>query len=111
MCKVNFECYEDNAGGLYLFIMDGNQPIEMFMNYEYFEKGSLKEAIDNIDCYRDWDNAVSQKIADGEVDFTIEYAYEGLQDPECDLIADNDGIYLDRCGSGAEDALGMTREV
>ena len=81
MSKVNFECYEDNAGGLFLFIMDGDKPIEMFMGFEHFEKGALKEALDNIDCYRDWDNAISQKIANVRLTSRLKTHTTGCRTP------------------------------
>lgn len=89
MARVNFECYEDSGGGLYLFIMKNGKPIEMFDGFEYCGANALLSAFSDIEDYKHWDNALTEKIANQTVPFTsVQQVYEQMQQTGTNLIAD-----------------------
>ena len=51
------------------------------INQKYEEKIMSKEAIDNIDFYRDWDNAISQKIANVRLTSRLKTHTTGCRTP------------------------------
>lgn len=87
-----YEVYEDNAGGLYMCILDDEGDIlRIFDSFERGERGILKAAIkeleDDPDAYESWDCDLVE-YCKGEAD--IYELYSMIQ--HMTMIADNDGI-------------------
>lgn len=100
--QPKYEVYEDNAGGLYLFILDNKgKAVEAFDKFEHQGKGALASAINEISDYKSWDNCISERIKDnryGDVKSVEKLYTEICSDTSNMLIADNQGVYADRFG-------------
>ena len=110
--QPKYEVYEDNAGGLSLFILDNKKAVEAFDGFEYQGKGALASAINEIADYKSWDNCISGRIKDNEysdVKSVDELYTEICSDTETDLIADNNGVYADKFGSAAKRAFDSSK--
>lgn len=96
MSKLNYKVFEDNGGGLTLYVFGADEEIlYAHTGYEYVI-GDLSDCIsqlnDNADAWKDWDNNL--------VD-TMEYDYAealGELENECichisEVVADQDGLY------------------
>lgn len=114
--KVNFEVYEDNAGGLTLFVLNENgTPVWGHSGYEY-TPDDLPEIIrdvqglDSLDELEFWDgNGMydgSQFTAWDEIEGGIQAAYDSLEGDEwTEIVADQNGQYPDKMGTAARKAF------
>lgn len=102
-----FECLEDNAGGIHLFVMDDEgQPRVVFSGFEYQPAGSLlsalKELQEDRQAWTCWDNAETEDVEEFYVRLT-EYS-----DPIATL--DDHGyidIYESECYIDSRKQLGV----
>ena len=108
METLKWEAYENNGGGLFLVILDGDKPVRIFENWEDCP-GILSDAIqqlaENPNAFEEWDGDLMERLSYSpyKIDrvITINEVYETLGD----LIADNDGLYINRMGFNARDAF------
>ena len=118
-----FEVYENNAGALFLAIMEGNRCKAIFENWEYMEQdGSLLEAIGQLqedpDAWRCWEGDCYERLHEQE-DYpgTLEDLYGEIRQMD-DLVAwgrvdqGTDGMMMDPAlmGCDARKALGVREE-
>lgn len=108
MEALTWQVIEDNAGGLYLAVFEGDDLIYYADQYEY-SPDALREAVEVLRDGGDprtegWD--LPQWIIDGDHD--INAVYDDLTSHEhgWQIVADQDGIYYDRMGSAAERVFG-----
>lgn len=104
MVALTWQVIEDNGGGLYLAVFEGDDLIYYADQYEY-SPDALREAVEVLRDGGDprtegWD--LPQWIIDGDHD--INAVYDDLTSHEhgWQIVADQDGIYYDRMGSAAE---------
>lgn len=89
-----YKVYENNAGGLLLVTFDETGKVDYFhTGYEY-NHGQLKEDLEALkkgaDPKNDWDgNEINELGEDFE------------QQDDWNLVADNEGVYLDHAGYAA----------
>ena len=98
-----YEAYEDNGGGLHLVILQNGECTHYFTNFEY-NPGSLKQAI------ADLKNGSNPDTWDGAWENPQKLYDDIANDCTADLIADNDGIYLERMGGSACLDFGIIEE-
>lgn len=92
---TKFTAYEDNGGGIALFIIDDNgDAIAAYGNFEY-DRGSLAEAIANINDYRSFGGNYGGDI---EMPMHFETSDEGFSVPDRELTIDE----LYRCWADDE---------
>lgn len=120
--KINFVVFEDNAGGLSLFVLDKNgTPVWGHSGYEYTpedlpeiiqdvqELDSL-DSLDSLDELESWDgNGMydgARFTAWDEIDGGIQAAYDSLEGDEwTEIVADQNGQYPDKMGTAARKAF------
>ena len=112
-CKIHFEAYEDNGGGVILFILnEDNSVIEAFSGFEYQEYNSLTLALNDLsedkDSWKSWDNKESINLV--KINISPNELYAQYQNIENDLICDNQGVYINRLGSSGCDVLNIDIE-
>lgn len=113
---TKFEVYEDNAGGLFMVILDGEcNPIRIFEGWQYCD-GSLADALEQLKddptAYECWESDLMERLADehetlGLPEITINEMYAELDGEAISLVADSDGIYPERMGTAASLAFGI----
>ena len=103
----SYEYYEDNGGGLHLFVMEGGSLIDGITNLEYAPAGewlNVKDDMTNdpIKAVRTWDGHMAENNLDPEAFYfeivTSEYGYR--------LVADSNGVYPARMGRAASRYFG-----
>ncbi len=93
---TEFEVYEDNAGGLYLCILNQGKCVRIFEGFEYQGDQSLMKAL--------------QSLAEDEAAYEMWDGDNALyEDGLGDLIADNDGIWISNLGAAGAKAFGIER--
>lgn len=117
--KYALEIYEDNAGGLYLVMLDNDDtPTKIFEKFEYAnESGVLVDAICQLqvdpEAWKVWGECdLMERLEDemGEDAPSIQAMYEELSG-DCDFVARTDTdsdfieIYPEKMGAAAEKAL------
>lgn len=117
----NYEVYENSGGGITLAILEDENPIKMFFDWEYGEKGILANAIstlaDDPDGFRDWDGdalEIANQNAEicGKELYTLESLYEEISGND-DLIASGyNGIqfFEDNMGAAGMHVFGLEEE-
>lgn len=115
--KTDFEIYEDNSGGLYFCILDGNGCIAIFENFEYGKAGILVDALTelaaNPTAYKSWDGDLIARLND-EYDIAIGDVYTAQDVYENGLgefIAYNHGIFSAFMGTAGRKAFGLAQIV
>lgn len=109
MSKAKYEIYADNAGSVYMCILDGNgECVRIFEGFEQGRPGLLRDAIKDLDddakAYELWDGDLVERLHAEGVETTAEDLYnEGLGD----LIATDAGQRGEITSSGALYALGI----
>lgn len=101
-----YEVYEDNAGGIYLFVFGGDT-IEYSFEYTGTAPGQLRD--DLAELHRtgttaDWDHEFCLPEPEQTLATLRAWVDEGTGGAK--LIADQDGVYLDRAGVAGRLALG-----
>ena len=127
--STKFTAFEDNGGGIALFIIDDDgNAIAGFGNFEY-TRGSLAEAIADIDDYRSFGGDYGHDIEmpmhftvddDGfdipDRELTIDELYRCWADEDTNTMiawSDGDGVSyceIDRMGAGARFALDIKED-
>lgn len=102
------EIYEDNAGGLYLCVLEQDGKCKrIFGNWEYCGAGILKEALEELAqdefAFNCWDGDLSL-----ELDKDVEELYDEISSLN-ELIYDGD-FYYDRMGAAAKIAFAIEDE-
>lgn len=102
-----FEVYESNAGNLILIAYNEDGHADYIHTGYEFVSGQLKQDLqalaDGDDPATDWDG---NEIGD----YTAEQVAEAENGELGELVADNDGIYLNRAGYAATSELGQEEE-
>lgn len=102
-----YEVYESNAGNLILIAYNEDGHADYIHTGYEFVRGQLKQDLQALangdDPATDWDG---NEIAD----YTAEQVAEAENGEWGELVADNDGIYLDRAGYAATSELGEEDE-
>lgn len=101
-----FQVFEDNAGGLYLFVFDGEEMVYACMGFEH-TPGNLRQCVEELQTQGL--NAVQGWEGNREPWDGLEATPEETHAQLCDwvhqgmggarIIADQDGIYYDRMGA------------
>ena len=84
---MQYEVFEDNAGGLYLCILEDSKCIRIFENFEYGECGILARALNELSknplAYEDWNgDLVARLLGEGqEVSTQSLYDSQGFVSP------------------------------
>jgi len=108
MKKYNYKVFEDNGGGLYLFVFgDDNKVIYVHAGYEYSE-GQLAEDITALKYGsdpKDWDGNEEDPQACWDSLDDESYRNGGWK-----IVADNDGIYPGVMGRAAQREFGIDAE-
>ncbi len=118
MARHTFEVYEDNGGGIAMFVLNADGfPVWGHSGYEYTPENLVEDikALEADDSVSGWEG---NGVYDGclfqtwdEFGKKIEDYYEELSSDEwVDLVADSSGMYLDRMGTAAREALGVREE-
>lgn len=118
MARHRFKVYEDNGGGITMFVLNADgTPVWGHSGYEYTPENLLEDikALEAEDSVSGWEG---NGMYDGfraqswdDMGTTLEDYYEELSSDEwVDLVADSSGVYLDRMGAAAREALGVREE-
>lgn len=112
MENLKWEAYEDSGGGLYLVILDGDKPVHIFENWEYCsEPGILSDAVqqlaENPNAFEAWDGDLMERLTDSPYNIVRKYTIEEVYETLGDLIADNDGLYINHMGFAARTAFNI----
>lgn len=109
-----FEVWESNGGGLTMFVWDasGENLVYAHSGYE-FVKGQLTEDIDALkngtDPEEDWEGNCffnGTSTSDWEEFGGLEAVYNDISNSEdCEMVADNGGIYRENMGRSALEAF------
>lgn len=119
MAKFRFEVYEDNAGGLTMFVIDETgAPVWGHGGYEYTPENlwadmDAVKVLEDVEELEAWEGNGAY-YGGGDFDAwedtaagSVQAAYEQVScDQWTELVADSDGMYLDRAGLAAREALG-----
>ena len=102
-----YEVYESNAGNLTLIAYNKDGHADYIHTGYEFVRGQLKQDLQALaegdDPATDWDG---NEIGD----YTAEQIAEAENGEWGELVADNDGIYLEHAGSAAYNELGGARK-
>lgn len=104
---MQYEVFEDNAGGLYLCILEDSKCIRIFENFEYGECGILARALNELSknplAYEGWDgDLVARLLGEGQ-EVSAQSLYEnGLGD----LIANSQSFVSPVMGAAGRRAMG-----
>jgi len=101
-----FQVFEDNAGGLYLFVFDGEEMVYACMGFEH-TPGNLRQCVEELqtqglNAVQGWEG--NREPWDG-LDAAPEDTHSVLSEWVAQemggarIIADQDGIYYDRMGA------------
>ena len=107
--KINYEVYEDNAGGLYLCVLDADgQCKRIFEGWEYGSVGILADALAELQrdptVYDAWDGDLVERLTDDGVDTDAQRLYD---DGLGSLIADGTGYIDQSMGHAGRKALNI----
>lgn len=112
---LNYEVYEDNGGGISMFVLDGGNPIWGRSGYEFLPEnlsqdiGALADA--DPEDVPNWDgNGVFSGQAFVAWEDTpaggLRAAYLEISQA-AELVADGSGVYPDRMGAAGREAFGI----
>ena len=93
---LTYEIYEDNGGGLTMFVFENKKMIYAYSGIEY-DYIDIFEMLEDIEDCESWDNNL---VENEEIDH--EELYKQLTDTSVlgsELIAENGEFYFDRMGS------------
>lgn len=115
MTRLKYEVYEDNGGGITMFVFDADgNPIWGHAGYEYYSERLLRdiEALKKDDDVSGWDGNGSWSGYSfdtwAELGTTLDEYYKSTSSDRCiQLVADLDGIYPDKMGQAAAEAFGI----
>lgn len=103
-----FELYEDNGGGLHLFLLNNEgRAIAGYGNWEYGPQGNLKEAIAEIDEYEQWggdyggDIELPQKVVATNTNPNSDHYGEPTEWAETTV----DDLYREICGDRTSEQI------
>lgn len=101
MTNYNYKVFEDNGGGLHLFVLgEGGAPIYAHTGYEQVH-GQLRQDLDALAAGDDPMTWCGNELHE------VPHLYDALCNDWCtDLVADQDGVYLDHAGFNACYELG-----
>jgi hypothetical protein len=102
-----FSVYEDTAGGIFLFVFGSAGDIEYSFEYTGTPTGQLAQDLAELrrtGSTPDWDHELSLEDPERTLETLERWAKEGNGGAR--LIADQDGVYLDRAGVAGRLALG-----
>jgi hypothetical protein len=110
MKENSFEVYENNGGGLFLVILDGEgNPTRIFENWEYGEKGNLAEALDqlikNPGVCDQWDGDLMERLENSTITDIYREISEGADLVAWSREAGWEHLPAERMGAAANDAL------
>lgn len=108
MAKIGYEYYEDNGGGLHLFVTKNGKVVDGITNLEYAGKGEWNDVKDDLNkdavsAVRTWeghmqDNNIDAKEMHAEV-MASQYGY--------DLVCENGQLYPNVMGAAARIYFGV----
>ena len=102
MEALTWQVIEDNAGGLYLAVLEDGRCIYYGHDYEHNEEGLRSDlaALRNGDDPRTggWEMPVDDPQAAYDELTSYEYGWT--------VVADNEGVYYDRMGAAAQRVFG-----
>lgn len=97
--KTTYEYYEDNGGGLHLFVFSDGKVVDGITNLEYAGRGEWNDVKDALD-----ENAVSAvRTWEGHIDAAEMYA----EVQASQLVCDNGRLHVDRMGAAARIYFGQ----
>ncbi len=113
-----FQVFEDNAGGLYLFVFDGEEMVYACMGFEH-TPGNLRQCVEELqtqglNAVQGWEG--NREPWDG-LDAAPEDTHSVLSEWVAQemggarIIADQDGIYYDRMGASGSIEFGGGHEM
>ena len=107
MSNQSFQYIEDNGGGLFLFVFQGDKLIDGIGNLEYAQPGEWLSVKGSL-----MKNPKAEVSGwDGHIDnFSDVYEEFRNDDFGSKLVADQDGIYLSRMGRAAQIYFGVDEE-
>ena len=104
-----YEYYEDNAGGLHLFVLEDGKVVDGITNLEYADKGEWNDVKDDLN-----ENAVSAvrtwegHMQDNNIDAAEMYAEVQASQYGYELVCDNGKLFPDVMGRAARIYFGVT---
>jgi len=105
---TGYEYYEDNGGGLHLFVLENGKVVDGITNLEYAGKGEWNDVKDDLN-----ENAVSAvrtwegHMKDNDIDAAEMYAEVQASQYGYDLVCDNGKLNVDRMGAAAHIYFGV----
>ncbi len=115
MAKLNFKVFEDNAGGITMFVLDADgMPIWGHSGYEYTPENLLAdiEELKKSDSVSGWDgNGSYDGLGFESWEDMLQDMYDEISNDEwIDLVADSNGIYPENMGNSAREAFAIDKE-
>ena len=99
---TSYEYYEDNSGGLHLFVFENGNVVDGITNLEYTGGGEWHDVKDELNA-----NAVSTvrtwegHMKDNGIDVAEMYAEVQASQYGYDLVCDNGKLFIERMGAAA----------
>lgn len=104
-----YEYYEDNGGGLHLFVLEDGKVVDGITNLEYAGKGEWNDVKDDLN-----ENAVSAvrtwegHMQDNDINAAEEYAEVQASQSGYYLVCDNGKLFPEVMGAAARIYFGVT---
>ena len=97
-----YEYYEDNGGGLHLFVLDNGKVVDGITNLEFCPKGEWNDVKDDLNsdavkAVRNWEG----HMRDNNMDAAEVYAEVQASQYGYDLVCDNGKLFPDVMGAAA----------
>jgi len=105
---TGYEYYEDNGGGLHLFVFVDGKVVDGITNLEYARAGEWGDVKDSLDedavaAVRTWDG----HMQDHGIDAAEMYKQVRASQYGFELVCDNGTLYVDRMGRAAQRYFGV----
>lgn len=110
MDTISYEYYEDNGGGLHLFVFEDGKVVDGITNLEYAggEWNDIKDDLNKnaVSAVRTWEGHMS----DNDMDAVAVYAKVQASQYGYDLVCKNGTLYPDVMGRAAQIYFGVDTE-
>jgi hypothetical protein len=109
--KTAYKYFEDNGGGLHLFVFRDGEVVDGITNLEYCQRGEWHEVKaeldeDAVEAVHSWDG----HMRDNDIDAAEMYAEMRASDYGYDLVCDNGNLHIERMGAAARKYFDVTAE-
>lgn len=108
MKKTGYEYYEDNGGGLHLFVTKNGKVVDGITNLEYAQAGEWNDVKDSLNenaqaAVRTWEG----HMADNGVNLAEFYSQIANSQHGYDLVCKDGTLYPDKMGRAAQRYFGV----